>query len=165
MFRFEVDLVCTLQRILQERDNPFSCLMLASEFDYRAGRIDVVATNDGGELFAFEAKLTRWKKAVHQAYRNTSLTHYSYVALPYDMAIKACRHRLEFERRAVGLCAVTYDDVAILIPAKKLTPLQPWLTSDAVEYIAERSSLTSSIPGAVSPWHPDLPFTLPLLSN
>ncbi len=165
MFRFEADLVNVLQRVLQNPDNPFSRLILASEFDYQAGRIDVVATNDRGELIAFEAKLSRWKEAVHQAYRNTSFTHYSYVALPHHTAIKALRHRLQFERRGVGLCGVTCDDFAIIIPAKKIIPLQPWLTSDAVEYISDRSSLTSAVPGAVTAWRPNLPFTLPLLSN
>ena len=44
---------------------------VAQEFFYSRGRTNVIASS-GGQLLAFEAKLTRWRDALHQAYRNRS---------------------------------------------------------------------------------------------
>lgn len=135
MFKFESTLVTNLEQILKRNDNPFSQLSLAFEFNYQAGRVDIVATNLDGQLIGFEAKLSRWRTAIHQAYRNTSFTHYSYVVLPEPIALKALKWRFEFERRLIGLCSINLTDINILIPAAKKSPLQPWLTETALEYI------------------------------
>jgi hypothetical protein len=137
MFDRESELVTALERRLSEDECPFDHLMIAFEFDYHEGRIDVVGRNGKGELFGFEAKLTYWQKAVHQAYRNTSFTHYSYVVLPEAVAKKAVRARHEFERRGIGLMSITEHGILIEIPAAKKTPLRPWLTDSALEYISE----------------------------
>jgi hypothetical protein len=163
MFKLESHLITNLQQILQTNDKPFCQLTLAFEFDYQAGRVDVVATNFAGELIGFEAKLNRWRTAVHQAYRNTSFTHYSYVVLPEPVAQRALRWRFEFERRGIGLCSINFDEITVMIPALRKTPLQPWLTDCAVEYINGQRS-QSSILGVPS-WHPTAPYTLPLRTN
>jgi hypothetical protein len=72
MFQLECQLVQKLEGILGRNDSPFAELALAAEFNYVEGRVDVVASNDDGELFSFEAKLKRWKTAVHQAFRSRS---------------------------------------------------------------------------------------------
>jgi predicted RecB family endonuclease len=137
MFELESQLVGELEGILVSADNPFSQLALAFEFNYQAGKVDVIATNDCGELFAFEAKLTRWRIAVNQAYRNTSFSHYSYVVLPASAARNAVKWRHEFERRGIGLCSLGVDGMTVEIPASKRTPLLPWLTDSAMEYIGK----------------------------
>jgi hypothetical protein len=135
MFQLESQLVVQLEGILMNSENPFTQLALAFEFNYQEGRVDVVAANDDGELFAFEAKLTRWRSAVHQAYRNSSFAHYSYVVLPSNAANHALKWRYEFERRGIGLCSIGTSGITIEIPASKKTPLRPWLTSTAMAYI------------------------------
>lgn len=146
MFQLESQLVGKLENILIADDNPFSQLAIAFEFYYQAGRVDVIATNATGELFAFEAKLSRWRSALHQAYRNTSFTHYSYVVLPTVAARNAVRWRYEFERRGIGLCSVGLDGIVIEIPASRKAPLQQWLTNSAMEYI-KREMFESSVAG------------------
>lgn len=136
MYRLESQLVDELEGILASRENPFSQMEIAFEFNYKEGKVDVVASNNSGELFSFEAKLTRWRTAVHQAYRNTSFSHYSYVVLPAYAAKNALRSRHEFERRGIGLCSISGDGMTVEIPASKRTPLLPWLTDSAMEYIS-----------------------------
>jgi hypothetical protein len=164
MFQLESQLVGKLEDILVDTDNPFSELAIAFEFDYQAGRVDVIATNTNGELFAFEAKLSRWRGAVNQAYRNTSFTHYSYVVLPMLVARNALKFRYEFERRGIGLCSVGLEGIVIEIPASRRTPLQPWLTNSAMEYIKEEM-LQSSVVGGKCCLLPPHPLTSPLLTN
>jgi hypothetical protein len=141
MFQLESQLVRELEGLLVSGENPFSQLALAFEFNYVEGKVDVVGSNGDGDLFSFEAKLNRWKAAVHQAYRNTSFSHYSYVVLPADAAKHAVKRRHEFERRGVGLCAVDQDGLTIHIEAARKQPLLPWLTNTAIEYIREEKSV------------------------
>ncbi len=164
MFDRESELVTALERRLGEDECPFAQLMIAFEFDYHEGRIDVVGRNSKGELFGFEAKLSYWQKAVHQAYRNTSFTHYSYVVLPDAVAKKAVRARHEFERRGIGLCSITPDGILIEIPAAKNTPLRPWLTDSALEYIDEEV-VESAVLGGSCCRLPPQPHTLTLPMN
>jgi hypothetical protein len=141
MFQLESQLVRELESLLIRSENPFAQLALGFEFNYVEGRVDVIGANDDDDLFSFEAKLKRWKTAVHQAYRNTSFSHYSYVVLPADAAHHAVKRRHEFERRGVGLCAVDQNGLTIHIPAARKQPLRPWLTDNAIEYIREEKSV------------------------
>lgn len=134
-YSLESELVDELEGMLVSSENPFSQLKVASEFNYVEGKVDVIAANEAGELFSFEAKLNRWRTAVHQAYRNTSFSHYSYVVLPTQAAKHALKRRHEFELRGVGLCAVGAEGIKVEIPAVRKTPLRLWLTNTAMEYI------------------------------
>jgi len=118
-------------------DTPFNPRFVAHEFDYREGRTDVIASDHYGDLFAFEMKLEKWRDALHQAYRNTSFAHFSYVVLPCKAADKAMQWRHEFVRRGVGLCSVNDEGVKVEIEAKRLKPLRPWLTQSAINFIAD----------------------------
>jgi len=131
----ESELVNELEGMLVSSENPFSHLTTACEFNYLEGKVDLIAANDAGELFSFEAKLKRWRTAVYQAYRNTSFSHYSYVVLPMQAAQHALKRRHEFEQRGVGLCAVSVAGIKVEILAVRKTPLRPWLTSTAIAYI------------------------------
>lgn len=136
MFRLESELIDELEGILVSTENPFSKLAIAFEFNYTEGRVDVVASNGSGELFSFEAKLTRWRTAVNQAYRNTSFSHYSYVVMPTSAVKNAVKRRHEFERRGIGLCSIGAYGMTVEIPASRRKPLLPWLTDSAMEYIS-----------------------------
>ncbi len=104
---------------------------LAREFDYRRGRVDIIGVCEKGYLTAFEAKLTRWRDALHQAYRSTTFANFAYVVLPIAIARRAMKFELEFERRGVGLIAVEGNVVTIVFAAPRHDPLQPWLTEAA----------------------------------
>ena len=126
----EHELVCDLLGALEGESSPWKANCVGTEFDYQGGRTDVVLLL-GVEVLAFEAKLYRWRVALHQAYRNTSFAHYSYVVLPQATAERAFLHRTEFERRRVGLCFVQRFQMTVLIPAPALQPILPALTERA----------------------------------
>ncbi len=117
----------------------FGSSLVGREFN-RDGRTDVVCMASNGEVLAFEAKLSQWRVALHQAYRNTSYAHRSYVVLPLHVAERARSFSDEFARRRVGLCAVRADGtVAILHDAPKVDPPMPWVSDRAVAYLKARA--------------------------
>lgn len=150
MYKLESHLVKDLESHLTSPENPFSQLNIAFEFDYRSGRTDVIGQTVDGDVIAFEAKLTRWRDAVHQAYRSISFAHYSYVVLPKSVVDKALRQRHEFERRGIGLCSIDPSTessvITVEIPATKKEPLLLWLTNTALEYIGARGETCPSDP-------------------
>jgi hypothetical protein len=79
-----------------------------------------------------EAKLTKWREALQQAYRNTCFAHQSLVVLPQKIAERASAFRREFENRKVGLCGVGPEGVIVLIEPCGIEPLMPCLTSKAI---------------------------------
>lgn len=137
MYSLEKNLVEDFEHHLELGQAPFSVSSLAFEFDYRNGRVDIIGKSDDGALLSFEAKLTDWKKALNQAYRNTGFSHYSYVVLPRDIAAKARKYLYEFTRRKVGLCFVDDTKIGVEIPASRITPIQPWLTESALRLLEE----------------------------
>jgi hypothetical protein len=118
-------------------DSQWGPLQVAREFYYLRGRTDVLALTSSAEVVAFEGKLTRWREALQQAFRNTCFAHCSYVLLPPRVALTACKHTLEFEKRRVGLCCIFRNKLEVLIDAPLLEPIQPWLTSLAISCFAE----------------------------
>ena len=130
----ESRLVAGFSRLIKLKHKTFGHVSIAHEFDYSEGRTDVVALNDEGDVIAFEAKLTRWRDALHQAYRNGSFAHFSYVLLPRLAADLALRREHEFHKRRVGLCVLEGDEVLIEIPATRIDRLHPWLTEAARQY-------------------------------
>src|SRR4051812_1667211 len=100
---------------LYSAPTPWSVVRTAEQFDYRRGRTDVIAVLVDGSVVAFEAKLEKWREALHQAYRNTCFAHRSYVILPEKVAIAAARYTHDFARRNVGLCYVGDDDSVVVV--------------------------------------------------
>jgi hypothetical protein len=130
----ECDLVQDLVRFLGGRRGSaeWRAEVVAREFFYSRGRTDVIAVSDG-QLLAFEAKLSRWRDALHQAYRNRCFAHRSYVAVPSDIGARLLRHHEEFTRRKVGLCGVSSSrQVTVLIEADACEPWQEWLADHAL---------------------------------
>lgn len=124
--------VARLSSLLRENDALFSCSHTGHEFNYGSGRVDILVHSSKGDLIAFEAKLTKWRDALHQAYRARSFAHLAYVIMPMKAARVAMRNSREFEIRGVGLCAIDDGPLRIEIPAERHEPLLPWLTQAAI---------------------------------
>ena len=142
-FTSEQTLVDTFVGLLETNRSPWGEVRLAREFDYSRGRTDVVAVADADTLIAVEAKLTDWKYALHQAYRNTCFAHRSFVLLPKEAAIAAGVFLVEFERRGVGLCYI--DSAANLVvpcDSPRASPVEPWLASEAISRVRRLSDAT-----------------------
>lgn len=137
-YSLEHQLVQDFVARLECADSPWGAMNFVREFFYQRGRVDVVAVASNGDVVAFEAKLTRWREALQQAYRNTCFAHQSYVLLPWGVAQVADQYSNEFERRGVGLCTVVDERLVILRLARHLHPLQPWLAEAASAEAAQR---------------------------
>lgn len=131
-FRSEQELVDTVLGLIASGTSPWSLSKVKTEFDYANGRTDVIGLIGKGTVVALEAKLTKWRDALHQAYRNTCFAHQSLVVLPWKVAERASAYRREFERRRVGLCGVGPLGIVVLIEPCGVEPLLPTLTSKAL---------------------------------
>lgn len=118
-----------------EITSPWGELKLGTEFNYQRGRTDIIGVSSEGKVIAFEAKLTKWKEALHQAYRNQCFANLSYVLLPETEINNASKYNLEFNRRGVGLCCLTELGISIVHDAHETVPLQPWLRDRAIDYV------------------------------
>jgi hypothetical protein len=118
-------------------ENLFNITALGTEYDYRNGRVDIIARTKEGKLVAFEAKIERWRNALNQAYRSSSFAHYSYVLIPKSKSKEAIAQSREFQIRGVGLCTFGKEGIRIEIEASNKEPLQPWLTINALEHTSQ----------------------------
>ncbi len=134
MFESEETLTQVFNNALLENHSPFMPECIAKEFYYQEGRTDVIVSDSMGNLLAFEMKLEKWKQALHQAYRNSSFAHYSYIVVPSRTAWRAIKNKHEFIRRGVGLCSVEDNIIRIEIDARFTEPLRPWLTESAIDF-------------------------------
>jgi len=145
----ESEVIEDFESRISDCENPFDINRVAFEFNYISGRTDIIGESLGGDLVAFEAKLSKWREALNQAYRNSSFANYSYVLLPKDACKKALEEEHEFVRRGVGLCSISGSDIRIEIKASWKKPLQPWLKQGALKYIVgeEGGKVKASIGG------------------
>ncbi len=142
-FPSEAALVEALMNGLRGAMSLWGLTKTAAEFDYASGRTDVIALTGENELIAFEAKLTRWRDALNQAFRNTFFAHRSYVVLPVRTAAIAARYAADFARRRTGLCSVSDNAVNVILPAPSIScPVQPWLAAHAADMIRRGNELT-----------------------
>lgn len=133
-FPTEACLVDRLDILLQDEASPWGEVSTTKEWDYRAGYTDLLAHTHGGKLVAFEAKLSDWKKAFFQAYRNTSFAHEAYVIMPKRTAMVAMRQADLFESQGVGLCTVEDSKVVVLIAAREKEALAPGRRREALTF-------------------------------
>lgn len=117
--------------VLRQGRSPWGPLDLATEWDYQAGRTDVLARTCQRSLIAFEAKLRDWKKASLQAYRNTTYAHHAYVVMPIKQAARVAVEPELFARYGIGLCGVHGDTVEVLIEGQARDAILPWVTERA----------------------------------
>lgn len=137
MYKLEAELMSQFKEMLAEGRTPLGQFVnLGDEFYFVTGRTDLLAIDTSGDLFAFEGKLSRWRIAIHQAYRNLSYAKFSYVVLPEKSARQAIKHSRDFESYGIGLCSIASDGVRCLIPAKaEKEPLFPWLQEKAILFL------------------------------
>lgn len=126
-FATEIELVRAFVLLLSGKTSPWGHMQLTTEWDYRSGFTDVLARTQRQQIVAFEAKLTDWRRASHQAYKNTMFAEKAYVVMPMSAAERAQQQTMLFEDYGVGLCAVSSSCVKILIEARQNEPLLPWL--------------------------------------
>jgi hypothetical protein len=69
------------------------------------------------KIFAFEAKLKDWKKAMHQAERHKDFAHASCVVIDAAYIQPAIRNLREFQERNIGVIAYGQDDSFTVINA------------------------------------------------
>lgn len=114
--------------------------ILVREFDYSSGRTDLLALSIADHVVAFEAKLTNWRKAMDQAWRNTSFANEVYVVLPRDCSRPALLHRHQFEDAGVGLCVMDEYGVELVWNSRDHMPVIPWLHQKARASLGENGS-------------------------
>ena len=61
------------------------------------------------QVFAFEFKLSNWKRALKQAFRYRSFAHYSYVLMDQDFVNPALNNIDEFKRTNIGLMTIDIE--------------------------------------------------------
>ena len=147
-FQTEVELVQQFLSHLAVGDSPWGEVVVATEWDYRTGIVDVLARDSDGTILAFEAKLENWRRASHQAYRTTTFARKSFVILPACAADRAMQHENYFASRGIGLCTIHSDCITILLESAPKSPLMPWLTDRAHTYLDSYSGESSERPGA-----------------
>lgn len=133
-FATEADFVDRFVGKLSKGRTSFGKVQITTEWDHRAGFVDVLARHRRKTLVAFEAKLDNWKRAFYQAYRSTAYANKSYIIVPAYVASRALRDRDEFELRGVGLCSFDGKVVQVLIEASEQDALLTWLRAQAHEY-------------------------------
>ena len=111
--------------------SPWQPIRIVREFDYVSGRTDVLSLFTDNHVVAFEAKLYNWRRALHQAWRNTSFANRAYVVLPSRRGGVYARSRGEFEELGVGLCLVDSNSLTVPIESKAKEPLLGWLNDRA----------------------------------
>jgi hypothetical protein len=134
-FANEKTLVSSFVSQLGNDSSPWGRVQVATEFDYRRGRTDIVASTDDNSVIALEAKLEDWRTALHQAFRNRCFAHQSYVLLPKKTALRAHCYAGEFDRRRVGICYLEEAGIVILHSAVEADPIEPWLSQRAKMHI------------------------------
>ncbi len=139
-YQSEQDLVDHFLAVIAADQTPWGPLELVPEFFYHRGRVDVVGVSPIGTVFAFEAKLTRWREALQQAYRNTCFAHKSYIVLPMETARLAQQYSAEFDRRGVGLCSLIDNNLVVVHDSPLNDPIQPWLAREACDRATEEQS-------------------------
>ncbi|MFA6455859.1 MAG: hypothetical protein WCW40_03475 [Bacteroidota bacterium] len=135
MYKSESILVNKFVKSLTREDTPFTGLNCALEFNYNNGKVDIIAVDQMGHVFSFEAKLRVWKKAFQQAHRNSSFSHYSYVVIPKSQINNVLQHEEIFIKRGIGLCSIDSNKLEIFIMADRKHSIQPWLTQSAKNYV------------------------------
>jgi len=102
--------------------------------------IDVLAVK--GDVVAVELKIRDWRQALKQAVMYQLAADYSVVAMPWENAFAAHRHRWRFEEDGVGLLAVRGDEVRVLLDPEYSARKLAWLN----DLLTEASPVTKRLP-------------------
>lgn len=135
-FATEAALVDCFVEALRLGETCWRSVEVLTEWDHQAGVVDVLARTGQNALVAFEAKLSDWRRAFHQAYRNSSYANRVYVVMPRETVHRALPYRADFERRGIGLCSVA-EKVYVHIRAEEQVPLRSWVRRRAHSWFDE----------------------------
>lgn len=133
-FVTEASLVECFVGALQSGRTHYGPVQISTEWDHKSGFVDVLARDTSNALIAFEAKLTEWRRAYLQAYRNAAYANRTYVLLPSETVHRALRAREDFEFRGIGLCGFDGKNIQVLIEAAEQDALLVWLRQRAHEH-------------------------------
>lgn len=133
-FRTEAELVSSFVRILEQGKSCWGEVQVATEWSHPSGLTDVLVRTRNQRLVAFEAKLSDWRRAFHQAYRNASFAQRVYVLLPRDRIARPLEHRSSFELRGIGLCSVKDGKIYVHIGAKPQVQVLAWARAAANQH-------------------------------
>jgi len=146
VFDSEAELVREFLVKLKDSRSPWGPVDTAVEWDYQCGVADVLARNQSRELIAFEAKLSDWRRACHQAYRSTAYADVAYVVLPEKVANRVAKESEFFARYGVGLVSCGARSISVVIEARACEPLMKWITVKAHATFDRDSNDTSDRP-------------------
>ncbi len=130
-FASEATLVEAFVQKLARGRSPWGKLELATEWDHKSGSVDVLGRTRQKSLIAFEAKLTEWKRAYMQAYRNAAYANKVLVLMPAATVHRALAEAAEFELRGIGLCSFDGREIRVLIEPKEQDELLRWVRERA----------------------------------
>ncbi|OQS11362.1 hypothetical protein B0T37_07930 [Chromobacterium violaceum] len=159
LFATEATLVERFVGVLQSGRTQYGPVQIITEWDHKAGLVDILARDCEQSLLAFEAKLLDWRRAFFQAYRNAAYANRTYVLLPMDVAQRALQGRDDFEFRGIGLCGFDGKAIHILIEAIEQDALLKWVRNRAHEHFnglpddrsrSKRRSSRNSTPKGIS---------------
>lgn len=133
-FKTEADLVNEFVDLLGTGRSYWRTVQIATEWKHRVGFADILVRTSGGLLIAFEAKLSDWRRAFHQAYRNSSYANRVYVLLPHSAIPRALLAQEEFEYRGIGLCSLHKGKIQVHVKALEQDVLLTWVRQQAHEH-------------------------------
>lgn len=136
-FSTEANLVDSFVKTLQSGRSQYNSIQIATEWNHKSGMVDVLVRDTSRSLIAFEAKLSDWKRAFLQAYRNTAYANRTYVLLPMKTVHRALLAREEFEFRGIGLCAFDGKKIHTYIEAVEQDAILAWVRARAHDYFDE----------------------------
>lgn len=116
LFDKESDMVSVIGRLLVEKG-----YQVYREVAYYGRRIDVLAVRED-QFWAYEAKLTQWRRAVEQARWHVTAVDYSSVVLPLPLAERLELH--PFRRQEIGLIGLAENQWVTLV--KPVTSSLMW---------------------------------------
>jgi len=133
----EADLVREFVSVLQSGKTCWRNLEVMTEWGHPTGSADILVRTNSRGLIAFEAKLTEWRRAFHQAYRNSMYANRVYVLMPRKTVHRALQFRQDFELRGIGLCSYKDGKVQVHIRASEQDDLLSWVRRKAHESFDE----------------------------
>lgn len=117
----ESDLATPVMKFMRKE---LGCSQVKPELPVGLRRIDLVGLR-GREIIAVELKLRDWRGVLRQAWRNRICSHWSYVALPYDVASHVADQ--EFKRYGIGVWGVQGSRIIVEKEAEPSPCLEPFL--------------------------------------
>jgi hypothetical protein len=101
------------------------------------------------DVIAIEVKVSNWRRAIHQAIRNTIVAHKSYVALPSSVATRICDTDLA-RTHGIGILSVSDDGSVKTVRRARKTQPKVWAYYYTVAHLASESFGRASLAVRVS---------------